>query len=121
MTLPFKIKNKAPLLYFLLILLATPWQIILPLKLSFWIFSIYLYFILKEKVKEKGGGWWLIVPPLIVLLLTRIIPFLRWPAMPLGVDSFTYKRIFVDCLQNPCTEKISIISNLEGISLFKSN
>jgi hypothetical protein len=111
MTLPFKIKNKAPLLYFLLILLATPWQIILPLKLSFWIFSIYLYFILKEKVKEKGGGWWLIVPPLIVLLLTRIIPFLRWPAMPLGADSFTYKRIFVDCLQNPCTEKISIISN----------
>ena len=112
MTLPFKIKNKAPLLYFLLILLATPWQISLPLKLSFWVFSIYLYFVLKEKAKGKiSGSWWLIAPPLVVLILTRTIPFLRWPIMPLGADSFIYRKIFTNCLQNPCSEKISIISN----------
>jgi len=106
------IKNKAPLLYFLLILLATPWQLNLFLKLSFWTFSLYLYFVLKEKTEKKSFiNQWLILPPLVIVLITRIIPFFKWPVMPLGADSFTYKKIFANCLQNPCAEKISIISN----------
>jgi len=90
------------LVYFLIILLATPISLYWLVKVTFWIFATYIFWLVKDNLSNKKtsiSDWWLLLP-FSILIGTRLLPFFRWPVMPLGADYATYEKSFLICSQN---------------------
>jgi len=85
--------------YALIIGLATPASLPLIVKISFWLFALYIFWTIKSEnpkfqISNFKFSKWLFVP-FVVLLIIRLIPFIRWQGViPLGADAGVYLRVF---------------------------
>ena len=84
------------LAYLLLIVIATPFSVPWPVRISFWIFSLILFWIiaLPERSEIKDGWpeikWQWLILPIALILISRLLPFFRWGEFPLGADAAVY-------------------------------
>ncbi len=84
------------LAYLLLIVLATPFSASWPVKIVFWGFSLFLYWILTADLgfriyDLRFNRWWLLLP-LAILITSRLLPFFHWGDFPLGADAAIYLK-----------------------------
>jgi len=95
------------LIYLALIVLATPFQSDWWIKISFWFFSLFLFWLASSRSfnplgifygREPGSPnrWWLLLP-IVILVITRLLPFLKWGEFPLGYDTGIYLKSFESC------------------------
>lgn len=100
------------LVYIIFVFLGTPSFFPLWVKMSYWVFSLFLLWVIGVGTLKIGGArfgdfegepsmsrYWLLVP-LFILVFTRVIPFLQWGEAPLGYDTGIYLKQFEDYYQS---------------------